>query len=61
MVDDGYYKMTGGVIAGEEAGIGAQRLGPAGLALHYANVVNQIDNVVSSSLSFNFFFGFSLF
>ncbi|XP_056686935.1 protein PSK SIMULATOR 2 [Spinacia oleracea] len=38
---------AGGVIAGEEAGIGAQRLGPAGLALHYANVVNQIDNVAS--------------
>lgn len=25
-----------------------QRLGVAGLALHYANVINQIDNIVSS-------------
>lgn len=25
-----------------------QRLGVAGLALHYANVINQIDNIVST-------------
>ncbi|XP_020593875.1 uncharacterized protein LOC110034001 isoform X2 [Phalaenopsis equestris] len=28
---------------------GHQRLGPAGLALHYANVINQIDTIVSRS------------
>lgn len=28
----------------------SQRLGVAGLALHYANVINQIDNIVSSVL-----------
>ncbi|KAL2895473.1 DNA ligase [Bienertia sinuspersici] len=35
----------GEIKAGEEAV--TQRLGPAGLALHYANVINQIDNIAS--------------
>ncbi|KAG0486974.1 hypothetical protein HPP92_009069 [Vanilla planifolia] len=32
-----------------EAYNGRQRLGPAGLALHYANIINQIDTLVSRS------------
>lgn len=27
-----------------------QRLGPAGLALHYANIILQIDSIVRASL-----------
>lgn len=44
---DGYYTLAGCVGTGEQAGLSTRRLGPAGLALHYANIVNQIDNIVS--------------
>ncbi|KMT00281.1 hypothetical protein BVRB_1g016360 [Beta vulgaris subsp. vulgaris] len=37
----------GCVGTGEQAGLSTRRLGPAGLALHYANIVNQIDNIAS--------------
>ncbi|XP_057532633.1 protein PSK SIMULATOR 2-like isoform X2 [Amaranthus tricolor] len=37
---------AGGTKSGEEDAA-AQRLGPSGLALHYANIINQIDNIAS--------------
>ncbi|XP_065881666.1 protein PSK SIMULATOR 2-like [Euphorbia lathyris] len=38
-------------LAKEEHGKNGQRLGVAGLALHYANVINQIDNIASRPTS----------
>lgn len=48
--------MAGVRSANEESDKNLQRLGAAGLALHYANVINQIDNIVS--LLFLLFFLF---
>ena len=44
--------MAGVILADKEAGRGPQRLGTSGLALHYANIINQIDNIVSEALYF---------
>ncbi|KAL5706499.1 hypothetical protein ACHQM5_024659 [Ranunculus cassubicifolius] len=38
-------------IAGKNSDWSAQRLGVSGLALHYANIINQIDNIVSRPTS----------
>ncbi|KAK9740022.1 hypothetical protein RND81_03G005100 [Saponaria officinalis] len=43
---------TGRVASSDgEANISSQNLGPAGLALHYANVINQMDNIASRPTS----------
>lgn len=39
--------MAGRTMVNEEPSKTPQSLGLAGLALHYANVINQIDNIVS--------------
>lgn len=44
--------MAGVILADKEPGRGPQRLGVSGLALHYANIINQIDNIVSKPLNF---------
>lgn len=44
--------MAGKVLVRAEHKKDTQRLGIAGLALHYANVINQIDNIVSSVFIF---------
>ena len=44
--------MAGVILADKEPGNSRQRLGTSGLALHYANLINQIDNIVSEALSF---------
>ena len=44
--------MAGVILSDKEPGRGPQRLGVSGLALHYANIINQIDNIVSKPLSF---------
>ncbi|KAJ6392297.1 hypothetical protein OIU77_026115 [Salix suchowensis] len=38
---------NGVILADKEPGRGPQRLGVSGLALHYANIINQIDNIAS--------------
>lgn len=40
--------MAGTRMVSSEQRKNTQGLGVAGLALHYANVINQIDNIVSS-------------
>lgn len=44
--------MAGKMLVTVEHKKDTQRLGVAGLALHYANVINQIDNIVSSFFIF---------
>lgn len=39
--------VAGVTLVSEEPTETPQRLGVAGLALHYANIINQIDNIVS--------------
>lgn len=44
--------MAGVISVDKEPDDSRQRLGTSGLALHYANLINQIDNIVSEALSF---------
>ena len=39
--------MAGVIVVSKESVNKSERLGVMGLALHYANIVNQIDNIVS--------------
>ena len=44
--------MTGIALVSKEPHEGSERLGEAGVALHYANVINQINIIVSRNLPF---------
>lgn len=44
--------MSGTTLVSEEPSKGPERLGEAGLALHYANIINQINIIVSINLPF---------
>lgn len=48
------HNLTGVTLVKGEKGKNPQRLGAAGLALHYANMINQIDNIVSVCLYLGF-------
>lgn len=45
--------MAGIKLAREEESKGPQRLGETGLALHYANIINQTSIIVSINLPFS--------
>jgi hypothetical protein len=45
--------MAGKTLVSEKTHKGPQRLGEAGLALHYANIINQINVIVSRSPPFS--------
>lgn len=44
--------MAGVTVVRQDASKGPQRLGETGLALHYANIINQINIIVSLRLPF---------
>jgi hypothetical protein len=45
--------MSGTTLVNEEPRKGPERLGEAGLALHYANIISQINIIVSINLPFS--------